>query len=690
MNAKLSKTLTQKMLLIFVFSMVIACNERPQVAKEAIKPRVVTQPVKHDTDDPAIWVNEDDPSKSLILGTDKDEDGALYVFDLQGNIIEEKTIRGLKRPNNVDVGEFEDGDTEFYIAAVTERLTNKIRLFSVPEMKPVDNGGIEVFVGEEERDPMGIALYKRESDDAIFVIVGRKSGPSEGYLWQYRLTLGEGGNIKATKVREFGKYSGKKEIEAIAVDNELGYVYYSDEGVGVRKYHADPDQGNEELALFATVGFTRDHEGISIYKTDINTGYILVSDQQANQFHVFIREGTKNNPHDHQLVKIVKTSTNESDGSDVTSAALGDAFPKGLFVAMSDDKTFQLYGWEDIAGDDLVIAPNGLPQPTPNAIKPVVITEPVEFDTDDPAIWINHENPEESLIIGTDKEDGGGLYVYNLDGKIVNKITGMQRPNNVDLEYGLVLNGKPTDFVMTTERYAGAVRIFSVPDMKPLDRGGIKVFEGEEHNEGMGIALYKRPSDNAIFAIVGRKDGPSGSYLWQYKVEDDGTGHVKMTKVREFGKYSGLKEIEAIAVDNELGYVYYSDEMAGVRKYYADPDKGNEELAFFGTDDFGRDNEGIAIYTMDDGTGYILVSDQQRRNRFNVYPREGSAGDPHKHVLIRSIELSTELSDGSDVTSAALGSKFPHGLFVAMDENKTFHFYDWKEMAGGNLKILND
>jgi len=48
-------------------------------------------------------VNPSDPSKSLILGTDKDLDGALYVFDLEGKIQEDKTVRGLKRPNNVDI-----------------------------------------------------------------------------------------------------------------------------------------------------------------------------------------------------------------------------------------------------------------------------------------------------------------------------------------------------------------------------------------------------------------------------------------------------------------------------------------------------------------------------------------------------------------------------------------------------------
>ena len=65
---------------------------------------------------------------------------------------------------------------------------------------------------------------------------------------------------------------GVGDQEAIAVDDQLGYVYYSDEGKGVRKYYADPEKGNDELALFATTGFTEDHEGISIYQLTDSTG----------------------------------------------------------------------------------------------------------------------------------------------------------------------------------------------------------------------------------------------------------------------------------------------------------------------------------------------------------------------------------------------------------------------------------
>ncbi|WP_422354135.1 phytase [Roseivirga pacifica] len=320
---------------------------------KAVKPVIVTEPVVYDTDDPAIWVNPEDASKSLIVGTDKNEDGALFVFDLEGKIVQDKVVRGLKRPNNVDIAYgLNIGGKSVDIALTGERMTHNMRVFSLPDMQPLDGGGIPVFEGEtgvEFRDLMGVALYKRPTDGAILAIMGRKTGPTDGtYLWQYLLEDNGQGGVKATLVRKFGMFSGNKEIEAIAVDDELGYIYYSDEGVGVRKYYADPEKGNEELALFATEGFTDDHEGISIFDAGNGKGFIIVSDQQANEFKIYPREGSAANPHDHALIESVLVSTVESDGSEISNVAFNDTFKRGIFVAMSDDKTFQYYRVEDI------------------------------------------------------------------------------------------------------------------------------------------------------------------------------------------------------------------------------------------------------------------------------------------------------------------------------------------------------
>lgn len=349
--------------IILFASLAAGCSSPARVSEDqtsVIVAHFVSDTVAHDTDDPAIWIHPTDPAGSLIVGTDKNKDGGLYVFNLEGKRIDSLCVTGLQRPNNVDIGYgFQLGNQEIDYAVTTERITHKLRFFSLPEMKAIDGGGIEAFVGEkgpEYRDLMGVATFKSPRTGKHYVIAGRKNGPSEGYLWQYEMQQDSLGDLHLELVRKFGTYSGKKEIEAIAVDAELGYVYYSDEQVGVRKYYSDPEMGDQELALFATEGFADDHEGISIYKMADGTGYILVSDQQANQFQVFPREGTHTNLHDHPLIIVLKVDTESSDGSEVTSLSLPPHFPNGLFVAMSEGKTFHFFRWEDLAGADLKIA----------------------------------------------------------------------------------------------------------------------------------------------------------------------------------------------------------------------------------------------------------------------------------------------------------------------------------------------
>lgn len=351
---------------IFTFVMMVSCNHVESVSTvtanmadtSVIQPIIVTDTLLHDTDDPAIWLHPTDPSKSLILGTDKNENGGLFVFDLNGKIDSARSIKDLNRPNNVDIeyGLMLNGKPTD-VAVVTERFTYKIRIYSLPDMKPIDDGGIPMFEGEKGegfRDLMGVSLYKHH-DGNMYVIVGRKTGPTNGtYLWQYILKDNGKGNVAATLVRKFGNYSGKLEIEAIAVDDQLGYIYYSDEGVGVRKYFADPAKGNQELALFATTGFMEDHEGISIYNTTDSTGFILVSDQAAHQFQIFPREGVQGQPHQHPLLRVVKVAAKKSDGSEMIAKPLNSTFKKGIFVVMNDEKNFHFYLPEKILGDSLM------------------------------------------------------------------------------------------------------------------------------------------------------------------------------------------------------------------------------------------------------------------------------------------------------------------------------------------------
>ncbi|AUP79845.1 phytase [Flavivirga eckloniae] len=318
---------------IFIsFVTLMACATKlPEIVAD-----VVTETTLHDTDDPAIWVNPKDASKSIVFGTDKNTEGAIYAFDLEGKVIESKTIRHLKRPNNVDLeyGFQLNDSTKVDVIAFTERERQQIRLFSVPDMKALDNGGFPVFTDVKEPEansPMGIALYKSPKTQKVYAIVGRKTGPEKGYLYQYDL-ISDSLGVHAKLVRKFGGFSGKKEIEAIAVDDEAGIVYYSDEGHCIRKYHAEPLKGDKEIYCFGGEYFKEDIEGIAIAKYQ-DKGFLIVSNQQAHTFNVF---DLKTNT----FIKEVNLGTKETDGCDVTTMALGDKFPDGLFVSMNDEKNF--------------------------------------------------------------------------------------------------------------------------------------------------------------------------------------------------------------------------------------------------------------------------------------------------------------------------------------------------------------
>lgn len=306
-------------------------------------------------------------------------------------------------------------------------------------------------------------------------------------------------------------------------------------------------------------------------------------------------------------------------------------------------------------------------------IAPDVITEVTLNDTDDPAIWINPNNPEKSIVFGTDKETNGAIYAFDLEGKIITDktIKNIERPNNVDVEYGFKLNDSTTtDILVFTEREKQQIRVFSIPDMKPLDNGGFPVFEDEEILEyrlPMGVSLYKSPKESTVYAIVGRKTGPKEGYLYQYALQADSNG-IKSNLVRKFGSFSGVKEIEAIAIDDEKGFVYYADEGVCIKKYHAEPNMGDAEISCFGGDYFSEDIEGIAIATYSDGNGYLIVSNQQQ-GEFNIFSRKDNS-------FIKAINLTTVETDGCEVVTVPLNKQFPNGLFVAMNDEKNFYFYD--------------
>jgi 3-phytase len=329
---------------------------------------------------------------------------------------------------------------------------------------------------------------------------------------------------------------------------------------------------------------------------------------------------------------------------------------------------------------------------TASAMAPVGKTAPVPHESDDPAIWRHPTDPARSLILGTDKiEQIGGLYVFGLDGGLRQSIAPLDRPNNVDVEYGVTLGARTWDIAVVTERKKRRLRLFGIDAngrLSDLAPAGLPVFAGEtgERAEPMGVGVYRRPSDGAVFVVVSPKAGPRDGYLAQYRLSADAAGRPRLHLVRRFGAFSGMGptpgepgEIEAIVVDDALGYVYYSDEGCCLRKYLADPGAPDSarELARFGETGYLGDREGLGVFDLGQGRGFLVSVDQTPgQSSLLFYPREGDASGPHQHVLAHRASTASDETDGLDVRADIPLTGHTSGLVVTMhNAGRNFHLY---------------
>ncbi len=319
-------------------------------------------------------------------------------------------------------------------------------------------------------------------------------------------------------------------------------------------------------------------------------------------------------------------------------------------------------------------------------------TSAVKGDADDPAIWVHPTDPAKSVIIGTDKEDNGGLYVWGMDGKQIQYVP-LGSPNNVDVRYRMLVGGQLIDIAVTNLRSKPKqIKVFKInPTNGTLTEvttpNGILT---PELADPYGLCLYKRPSDGAMFVIESTQSGANKNNLHQYLLQDDGAGKVKGTYVRAIGNGVIQDYVEGLVADDELGYVYASDEPHAIRKFYADPARGdnNQIVAFATGDGISGDREGLGIYKCPGGTGYLVAS-CQGNSTVKIYRREGEAGDPHKHKLLTTIRTKgSKSTDGLDITNLPTSATFPKGFLVKHNApGRQFVLYAWEDIAQTYLSI---
>jgi 3-phytase len=310
-------------------------------------------------------------------------------------------------------------------------------------------------------------------------------------------------------------------------------------------------------------------------------------------------------------------------------------------------------------------------------IRPAVATQPVGNDADDPAIWRNREDPAESLVLGTNKNKRpeGAIVVFDLKGKIRQRFTGIDRPNNVDVLYDLPTTRGFMDVALTSERLAGRVRAFKIDpeDLKLEDVTGRTAVIGQGLagvGEPMGIVSFKR--QGRAYAVIAPKEGLPDGYLELYEVRFNGlTERVDLKFLRRFGSFSGRKEIEALAYDPSTDTLFYSDETYGNRRV---PMSTFLSSGPFNTD-FKGDHEGIDLWQGDGGRGYLVCTFQiPERSVYRVM-------DSRTLTPLGDFTAGADETDGIAVESRPLGPRFPRGLMVVMDsKRKRFLYIDWRDV----------
>lgn len=318
-----------------------------------VSPSVETEPVKSygdAADDPAIWVHPGDAQQSVIIGTQKQH--GINVYALDGTLLQSQADG---RINNVDLRYgFSLQGKSVDIVAASNRTTDSISLYRMnPDTRMLENVADGV-IPTGMADPYGLCMYRSPATGIFFVFVN----DTDGLVRQFQLQDNGSGRVTAENVREF---KIETQTEGCVADDETGILYIGEEDVGIWKYSAEPDGGNDRSMVDNTAdgNIIDDVEGLSIYYAADGGGYLIASNQGADNYAIYERSGANRFVGLFHVVADDATGidgASETDGLDVTSANLGPAFPHGVFVVQDgrnitpdERQNFKLVPWERIA-----------------------------------------------------------------------------------------------------------------------------------------------------------------------------------------------------------------------------------------------------------------------------------------------------------------------------------------------------
>ncbi|MFZ5483625.1 MAG: phytase [Pseudomonadota bacterium] len=317
----------------------------PPVA--VLRPRGQTEPVARRgdaADDPAIWLHPYDRRLSRVLATNKKE--GLLIYDLAGRLRQSLPVGRL---NNVDLRQGVSlGGRTVDLAVATRRDDATLALFEI------DAGGEVREVGRlatDLGDIYGTCLY-HPPGGGLEVFANDK----DGHFIQMRIERA-GPGYAGHLLRRFSVAS---QPEGCVVDDNEGRLFIGEEKRGIWAMPAAAGQGGAPRRMVLPVGprLAADVEGLALYQAGGAT-YLIASSQGNSRFVVLDARP----PYAYRGVFRIGLDAlagidgvSETDGLEVTSAALGPGYEQGLLVVQDGYKrlpdgaqNFKYLSWQDVA-----------------------------------------------------------------------------------------------------------------------------------------------------------------------------------------------------------------------------------------------------------------------------------------------------------------------------------------------------